>query len=884
MKQPLTTDEFLAFVCQCGLLTTPALDDFQERHFGGQPPTGSADEVARLLLQEKLLTPFQSKQLLSGRFRGFFVADKYKILEFLGQGGMGRVVLCEHLLLQRLVALKLMNLSLESIPGAVDRFLREARVAGALDHPNIARVFDVDRSDRGPYIVLEYVDGANLHQIIAQHGAFSVERTAQYIRQAALGLEHAHQAGLVHRDIKPGNLMLDRSGVVKLLDLGLARFFDSTKSDHLTQQHVPKSILGTADFIAPEQALDSTKSDIRADIYSLGFSMYFLLSARQPLGDGTIVQKLLWHQIRDPDPVQSLRPDVPDDLAAVLAKMVKKNPAERFQTPAEVAEALAPWATEKLPPPPAHEMPKVTPTSFRLGLCPPPSRLAPKASASTNSSLAAESPTANGRPGGAGKSAGQRVAVGANSQAAPGRSAAAFPRGAAVKNRTPTPVPAPSAIVPLADDLLDLASPAFSQPLSTLQSTAFAPPAAPLNQWQMILIASLIGVIVVLMGGGLIAWLASGNSPQTAQVQGNPANVAPANSLPEASANKPEVKTPPAPEKPAPAPPAPAAPAPSTGIVLRGGGSTFVKPIMEHWAKLYEKKVGVKIEYTGVGSSKGVEGVTSKFLDFGCTDAFLSEKQLAEAPGAMIHVPLVMGAVAPTFNVRDAAGKQVSLRFTGPLLANIFLGNIKKWNDPAIAVNNPGLTLPDQTITVVYRKEGSGTTSIWTDYLSKASADWKSQIGAGTKVNWPVGTAAEKNDGVADMVSRTSGAIGYVELSFALANSLPVGAVKNKAGEFVTPSIDGITAAAAASLENIPGDMRFSLTDAPGQSSYPIVGVCWAVVFIDQPVGKGAELVKFLRWATTEGQQYAGDLKYGRLPPELASRISSSLGKVQVGK
>ncbi len=226
----------------------------------------------------------------------------------------------------------------------------------------------------------------------------------------------------------------------------------------------------------------------------------------------------------------------------------------------------------------------------------------------------------------------------------------------------------------------------------------------------------------------------------------------------------------------------------------------------------------------------------------------------------MIHVPLVMGAVVPTYNLPDQAGQPIALRFTGPILADIYLGKITKWNHPAIASVNPGQTLPDLKIEPVHRRDGSGTTAIWTDFLCKASARWKSQIGSGTTVTWPGGTAAEKNDGVADAVSRTDGAIGYVELSFALANNLPVGMVKNKAGAFVAPSIEGITTA-AASLKPIPPDLRYSLTDAPGQASYPIVGTTWAIVYIDQPSGKGRELARFFRWATGEGQNEARQMR-----------------------
>ncbi len=319
---------------------------------------------------------------------------------------------------------------------------------------------------------------------------------------------------------------------------------------------------------------------------------------------------------------------------------------------------------------------------------------------------------------------------------------------------------------------------------------------------------------------------------------------------------------------------------PASGVVLRGGGSTFVKPIMEHWAGIYQKQTGVTIEYTAVGSSKGIDGVTAKFLDFGCTDAFMSDKQLAETSGSVLHIPLVMGAVVPTYNVPDESGKQVQLRFTGALLANIYLGKVTKWNDATIAVNNPGQHLPELDIVAIHRKEGSGTTSIWTDYLSKASADWKVRVGSGTKVEWPVGIAAEKSDGVADAVSRTPGAIGYVELSFALGNGLPAGEVKNETGVFMSASIDSITSAAAGSLHDIPDDLRYSLTDAPGQGSYPIVGTAWAVIYLEQPRGKKDDLVKFLRWATSDGQQFVGNLKYGRLPPELVAKIQDALERV----
>jgi phosphate ABC transporter phosphate-binding protein len=892
MADVLTTDEFIDFVSQSGLVDSSWVETYRLRLRTLDPAQTAPDAIARMLVAEKLLTPFQAKQLLKRRFRGFFISGKYKILLFLGHGGMGRVLLCEHLMLQRLVALKLMNLSLDAAPGAIERFLREARATAAMDHPNIARVFDVDRSEQGPYMVMEYIDGINLHELVAEHGQLAIDRAANYIRQAAAGLQHAHEAGLVHRDIKPSNLMLDRSGTIKLLDLGLARFFDTGKNGNVTQQFDAKGVLGTTDFIAPEQAIDSSTADIRADIYSLGCTFYFMLLRKLTVGNGSMIQKLLFHQSRDPEPIRSLRPEVPEGLAAVVEKMFKKNPADRYQTPAELIEALKPWTSEPVAKPPAEEMPNVTPSAFRLGLCTPPAtgsgsgapvasptpsvrsaqvsmgtsperRSALDGSRASNreSSLAALLeeelpqfgdnsllPPQSNLP--AARLAGNSQSVAsASGVAARGKSGTGVGPGAAARNST-----GPAA---------------KKQPGRQRALPAAAPQPAPAGSlWsdrrsRMILLSGLLGGMLALGGISFLFQQFSAARERAALLSNAQQKAA------QVVVPQPIVQ------------PQPVAPAmPASGVVLRGGGSTFVKPIMEHWAGIYQKQTGATIEYTAVGSSKGIDGVTSKFLDFGCTDAYMSDKQLAEASGPMLHVPLAMGAVVPTYNVPDETGKQVQLRFTGALLANIYLGKVTKWNDPTIAVNNPGQHLPELDIVVVHRKEGSGTTSIWTDYLSKASAAWKAKVGSGTKVEWPVGIAAEKSDGVADAVSRTPGAIGYVELSFALGNGLQAGEVKNRAGVFVSPSIDGITSAAAGSLHDIPDDLRYSLTDAPGQGSYPIVGTAWAVIYLDQPRGKKDELVKFLRWATSDGQQFVGDLKYGRLPPELVAKIHDALKQV----
>jgi phosphate ABC transporter phosphate-binding protein len=813
-------------------------------------PSAAPDALAERLLEERFVTRFQAKQLLAGRYRGFFVAGKYKILELLGEGGMGRVLLCEHLLMRRLVALKLMHARFQKRPGATDRFLREARAAAALNHPNIVQVFDVDQSERGPYIVMEYVDGIDLHRLTARHGPLEVARAAHYIRQAALGLQHAHEAGLVHRDIKPVNMMLDRNGTVKLLDLGLARFFEADTNDKLTQQHDMTAIIGTADFIAPEQILDSSTADIRADIYSLGMSLYFMLARKVPFVGGKAIQKLLWHQVREPEPLSAVRDDVPPEFVAVLDKMIKKNPDQRYQTPAEAAAALAPFVGDVVPLPTADEMPQVSPATFRLGLSAAKPRSASSGAAPSSGVVSAavrtHAQTESRGPGD----------TDSRSRIDDGPAGSQIP--ASGLNAAVTPQAATSQI----DDWLAAELPLTQQPALNRLSSPTLPLPKPTaanpqrNLW--LWTGGLGGAIVVVWLGWLISTLSL--PPQATEVNGSTA-------LPAVAAEVPSS-------------PAPVAAAPVSDVVLHGGGSTFVRPMLEHWAELYFKKSGVRVNYAGVGSSKGVQGLTSRLLDFACSDAYLTDAQLQESGGPVVHVPLVLGAVVPTYNLPLEAGAD-ALRFTGPILANIYLGKITKWNDPAIAVSNPGLKLPDLPITVVYRKDGSGTTSIWTDYLSKTGSQWKDAVGTGTLVKWPVGVGAEKNDGVADLVNRTSGAIGYVELSYALTNGLPCGQVKNAAGAFVAPSIAGVTAAAGASAHAIPDDMRYSLTDAPGTASYPIVGTAWALIYVDQPSVKAEELANFFRWATTDGQAYAGDLMYGRLPPEMTQRIGKSLDRLR---
>jgi serine/threonine protein kinase len=324
--------------------------------------------VAQRMIRDGLITTFQAQQLLQGKFRRFLLSDKYKLLEPIGAGGMGQVFLCFHIYMHRLVALKVLPVDKLKDEGMVARFYREARAAAALDHPNIVRAYDIDREtgDNGQstlhYLVMEFVDGASLHELVARRGPLSIERAAHYVKQAALGLQHAHEAGLVHRDIKPGNLLLDRSGTVKVLDLGLARFFEGGK-DNLTERYDEKNaVLGTADYLAPEQARGETV-DVRADIYSLGATLYFLLSGKAPFEEGTITQKLLWAQTKPPRPIRELRPEVPAELAAVLERMMAKDPKDRYPTPQAVVAALALWTATPIQPPTADEMPRRSPAS-----------------------------------------------------------------------------------------------------------------------------------------------------------------------------------------------------------------------------------------------------------------------------------------------------------------------------------------------------------------------------------------------------------------------------------------------------------------------------------------------------------------------------------------
>ena len=316
---------------------------------------------------------------------------------------------------------------------------------------------------------------------------------------------------------------------------------------------------------------------------------------------------------------------------------------------------------------------------------------------------------------------------------------------------------------------------------------------------------------------------------------------------------------------------------------LNGGGSSFVYPMMSKWAGEYENAHRVQVNYQSIGSGGGIQQMTAKTFDFGCTDGPMNPEQLQKAKqtgGEVIHVPLVMGAVVPAYNLEEVTGP---LTFTGPVLADIFLGKIKKWNDPALRELNPRASLPNKEIAVVHRSDGSGTTYIWVDYLSKVSPEWKKRVGVGASVDWPVGVGQKGNEGVAGQVKRSPGSIGYIELIYADQNDITFGLVRNKEGRPVKGSLESVTAAAKGALSKIPDDLRYSITDAPGKDAYPISGTVWAVIYVNQPADKGQAVVDFLRWITHDGQQYAEGLHYSRLPQGLVERLEKKLDMVKVG-
>jgi len=314
---------------------------------------------------------------------------------------------------------------------------------------------------------------------------------------------------------------------------------------------------------------------------------------------------------------------------------------------------------------------------------------------------------------------------------------------------------------------------------------------------------------------------------------------------------------------------------------LNGAGATFPAALYSKWFTEYERLTGVKVNYQSIGSGGGIKSITDATVDFGATDAPMTDEQLAAAKnGPILHIPTALGAVVPTYNL---PGLTQPLRFSPETLAGIYLGEITRWSDPLLRADNPGVTLPDRQILVVHRSDGSGTTNIWTDYLSEVSPKWKSTVGRGTSVNWPVGLGAKGNEGVAGEVKQNPYSIGYVELIYAIQNRLGVGAVKNRAGRYVEPNLSSVTAAAAGAAATIPPDLRASIVNAPGELAYPISGFTWLLVYqrmTDRP--KALALTRLLWWATHDAQQFNADLGYAPLPLQIITRAEELIRTITV--
>ena len=314
--------------------------------------------------------------------------------------------------------------------------------------------------------------------------------------------------------------------------------------------------------------------------------------------------------------------------------------------------------------------------------------------------------------------------------------------------------------------------------------------------------------------------------------------------------------------------------------LINGAGATFPYPIYSKWFDVFGKAhTDVQINYQSQGSGAGIRQLEAGTVDFGASDMPMTDEQLKKQKTPVLHFPTVMGAVVPTYNVAGVTGE---LNFTAEALAGVFLGTVKKWNDPEIAKANSGVKLPDNDILVVHRSDGSGTTFIWTDFLSKASADWKQKVGSGTSVNWPVGLGAKGNEGVAGLVKQTPNAFGYVELIYAVQNNMPYGKVRNAAGTFIKASLATVTAAAAGAAKSMPEDFRVSITNAPGKEAYPISSFTW--LLIPDRISDGAKkkaIITFLQWMLGPGQGMTEALSYAPLPKSVVSKELKQVSKIQ---
>jgi phosphate transport system substrate-binding protein len=324
-----------------------------------------------------------------------------------------------------------------------------------------------------------------------------------------------------------------------------------------------------------------------------------------------------------------------------------------------------------------------------------------------------------------------------------------------------------------------------------------------------------------------------------------------------------------------------AMPAPAQKIQINGAGATFPYPIYSKWFSEYNKlHPEIEINYQSIGSGGGIRQLSNQTVFFGATDGPMTPEQLQAAPGRILHFPSVLGGDVPVYNI---PGVDAELKFTGPVLADIFLGKITKWNDSAILKLNPGVKLPATDITVCHRSDGSGTTYIWVDYLSKVSPEWKKRVGVATSVNWPVGIGGKGNEGVAGLVKQTPGSIGYVELIYALQNKIDYGSVQNMAGEFVKATTGSVSAAAAAAAKQMPPDFRVSITNAPGNGVYPISSFTWLLFYEDPKDKKRAKIMAdFMNWALADGQRFAPELGYAPLPKEVVALETNALKKIRI--
>jgi phosphate transport system substrate-binding protein len=319
------------------------------------------------------------------------------------------------------------------------------------------------------------------------------------------------------------------------------------------------------------------------------------------------------------------------------------------------------------------------------------------------------------------------------------------------------------------------------------------------------------------------------------------------------------------------------------GADLTGAGATFPYPIYSKWFSDYATATGVKINYQSIGSGGGVRQISEETVDFGASDGPMSDEELAKAKGGpILHIPTVLGADVITYNV---PGVTAVLKLTPSVIADIFMGRIKKWNDTRLATLNPGVKLPAQDILVVHRSDGSGTTYIFTDYLDKVSPAWHTGVGKGKEVKWPVGLGGKGNEGVSGQVKQTPGAVGYVELAYAKQNNLPAALVRNKSGQYIAASVAAVTAAAAGVAQSLPAntDYRLSIVDAPGAQSYPISSFTWLLVYQHQKDAvKGKKLVDFLSWAMTEGEKTAPTLDYAPLPAEMVTSVKAKIATIDL--